>query len=32
MAERNAVQVLIGGKVITLSGYESTEYLEKVAS
>ena len=32
MAEKNSVQVLIGGKVITLSGYETSEYLEKVAS
>ena len=32
MAEKNSVQVLVGGKVVTLSGYETTEYLEKVAS
>lgn len=32
MSEKNTVQVLIGGKVIRLSGYESEEYLEKVAS
>ena len=31
MAEKNSVQVLIGGKVTRLSGYESEEYLEKVA-
>ena len=31
MAEKNTVQVLIGGKVTRLSGYESEEYLEKVA-
>lgn len=32
MSEKNTVQVLIGGKVMRLSGYESEEYLEKVAS
>ncbi len=32
MSEKNSVQVLIGGKVTRLSGYESEEYLEKVAS
>ena len=32
MSEKNTVQVLIGGKVTRLSGYESEEYLEKVAS
>lgn len=32
MAVKNTTQVLIGGKIITLSGYESKEYLEKVAS
>lgn len=32
MSEKNTVQVLIGGKVVRLSGYESEEYLEKVAS
>ncbi|MEE3420599.1 MAG: cell division protein ZapA [Lachnospiraceae bacterium] len=32
MAEKNQVQVLVGGKVLTVSGYESEEYLEKVAS
>ena len=32
MAEKNTVQVLIGGKVTRLSGYESREYLERVAS
>ena len=31
MAQKNTVQVLIGGKVTRLSGYESEEYLEKVA-
>ena len=29
---KNTTQVLIGGKIITLSGYESEEYLQKVAS
>lgn len=32
MASKNTTQVLIGGKIITLSGYESEEYLQKVAS
>lgn len=32
MAEKNDVQVIIDGKVITLSGYESNDYLQKVAS
>ena len=32
MSEKNTVQVLIGGKIMRLSGYESEEYLEKVAS
>lgn len=32
MSSKNTVQVLIGGKVTRLSGYESEEYLEKVAS
>ena len=32
MAVKNSVQVLIGGKIITLSGYESEEYLQKVAA
>ena len=31
MAVKNTAQVLIGGKVITLGGYESEEYLQKVA-
>ena len=31
MATKNSVQVLIGGKVYTLGGYESDEYLQKVA-
>ncbi len=32
MPAKNSVQVLIGGKVTRLTGYESEEYLEKVAS
>lgn len=32
MAIKNTTQVLIGGKIMTLSGYESEEYLQKVAS
>ena len=32
MAAKRDIQVLIGGKVYTLSGYESEEYLQKVAS
>lgn len=32
MAEKMSAQVLIGGKIFTLSGYESEEYLQKVAS
>ena len=31
MAVKNTTQVLIGGKIVTLSGYESEEYLQKVA-
>ena len=31
MASKNATQVLIGGKIYTLSGYESEDYLQKVA-
>ena len=31
MASKTDVQVLIGGKVYTLSGYESEEYLQKIA-
>ena len=30
MAVKNATQVLIGGKIVTLSGYESEEYLQKL--
>ena len=29
---RNSTEVLIGGKVITLSGFESEEYLQRVSS
>ncbi|MBR2528971.1 MAG: cell division protein ZapA [Blautia sp.] len=32
MAVKNKAQVIIGGKVITLSGYESEEYLHLVAT
>jgi len=32
MASKNDTEVLIGGKVFTLSGYESEEYLQKVAT
>lgn len=32
MAVKNTTQVLIGSKIITLSGYESEEYLQKVAN
>lgn len=32
MAVKTDTEVLIGGKVFTLSGYESEEYLQKVAS
>ncbi|HIV34986.1 MAG TPA: cell division protein ZapA [Candidatus Blautia intestinigallinarum] len=32
MATKNTAQVLIGGKIITLSGYETEEYLQKVAT
>ena len=31
MAEKNTIKVLIEGKAVTLGGYESTEYLERVA-
>lgn len=31
MSEKISAQVLIGGKIFTLSGYESEEYLQKVA-
>ena len=32
MAVKNTAQVIIGGKIITLGGYESAEYFQKVAS
>ncbi len=32
MANKTDTEVVIGGKVYTLSGYESEEYLQKVAS
>ena len=31
-SSKNDTEVIIGGKVFTLSGYESEEYLQKVAS
>ncbi len=32
MAAKNNTEVIIDGKVYTLSGYESQEYLQKVAT
>ena len=32
MSSRTESKVLIGGKIYTLSGYESEEYLQKIAS
>lgn len=32
MTVKNDVQVIIDGKVVTLSGYESNEYMQKLAS
>lgn len=32
MAGKNDTEVIIGGKVLRLSGYESEEYLQKVAA
>ncbi len=32
MASKNAVQVIIAGKIYTVSGYESEEYLQRVAA
>lgn len=32
MASKTDTEVIIGGKVLTLSGYESEEYLQKIAS
>ena len=31
MAVKNTAQVIIGGKIITLGGYESEEYFQRVA-
>ena len=32
MSSKNKTEVLIAGKIFTLSGYESEEYLQKVAT
>ena len=32
MAVKNTAKVIIGGKIITLGGYESEEYFQKLAS
>ena len=32
MSSKTDTEVIIGGKVFTLSGYESEEYLQRVAS
>ena len=32
MSEKSSAEVIIGGKVYTLSGYEGEEYLQKVAA
>lgn len=32
MSSKNSTDVIINGKIYTLSGYESTEYLQKVAA
>ena len=32
MAVKNTAKVIMGGKIITLGGYESEEYFQKVAS
>ena len=32
MALKSDTEVIIGGKVYTISGYESEEYMQKVAS
>ncbi len=32
MAVKNNIDVIIGGKVLTLSGYESEQYLQEVSS
>ena len=32
MSSKNNTEVILGGKVFTLSGYESEEYLQKIAT
>ena len=32
MAKKNMAEVLINGKIYTISGYESTEYIQKIAN
>ena len=32
MSSKNTAEVILGGKVIKLGGYESEEYLQRVAS
>ena len=32
MSSKNTAEVILGGKVIKLGGYESEEYLQKVSS
>ena len=32
MSEKSSAEVIIGGKVYTLSGYEGEEYLQKVST
>lgn len=32
MSSKNTTEVIIGGKVFTLGGYESEEYLQKIAT
>ena len=32
MSSKNTTEVLIGGKIIRIAGYESEDYLQKVAS
>lgn len=32
MAEKNVAKVMIDGKIITLGGYESEEYLQRIAN
>ena len=32
MSPKTDTEVIIGGKVFTLSGYESEEYMQKIAS